>query len=423
VPRRTVRAPKERIPSLKEFAPLLAGGPAEASTTRAFVRLLSILLKDPHVGKRVVPIIPDEARTFGMDPLFRQIGIYSSVGQLYEPVDHREQFSYREAKDGQVIEEGITEAGSMASWTAAGTAAASHGVNMIPFYIYYSMFGFQRVGDAVWAAADSRARGFLLGATAGRTTLHGEGLQHNDGHSPLLYGVVPNVRVYDPAWAYEVAVIIHDGLKRMYQDQEDCFYYLTLYNENYAMPAMAEGVEEGIVRGAYRYAPAAGGAAAVQLLGSGSILREALRAQGLLAARGVAADVWSVTSYLALRRDALEAERWNALHPEAEPRESYLAQTLGRTEGPIVAVSDYMRAVPDQIAPWLAGRLASLGTDGFGRSDSRAALRRHFEIDAEHTAFRALVELARRDRFPKADLPKARRELGLDPEKKDPAHA
>jgi pyruvate dehydrogenase E1 component len=424
VPQRAARAPKEKIPPLETYARLLAGGKEEVSTTKAFVAMMATLLKDPHLGRRVVPIIADEARTFGIDALFRQVGIYSSVGQLYEPVDHHLLITYREAKDGQVIEEGITEAGATATWTAAGTAYANHGVNTIPFYIFYSMFGFQRTGDAIWAAADSRARGFLLGATAGRTTLHGEGLQHNDGHSPLLFSTVPTARVYDPCWAYELALIIHDGLQRMIQDQEDGFTYVTLYNENYPMPPMPPGVEEGVVRGVYRFAAAPGGAPAAHLAASGPILREALRAQAILAERfGVAADVWSLTSPLALRRDAIETDRWNALHPGAEPRESYLSRTLGRTRGPIVAVSDHLRAVSDQIAPWLGGRLTSLGTDGFGRSDTRPALRRHFEIDAEHVAYRTLVALARDGGFDASALPRAIGALGIDPDVRDPATA
>jgi pyruvate dehydrogenase E1 component len=433
VPRRVVRVPKEEIPPLEAFADNLKGSAAagnkEFSTTAAYNNVLKKLLADPKLGKRIVPIIPDEARTFGLEPLFRQVGIYSSVGQKYEPVDKSSFLYYREAKDGQVLEEGITEAGSMASFTASGTSYAVHGVTTIPFYIYYSMFGFQRVGDLVWAAADSRAKGFLLGATAGRTTLNGEGLQHEDGHSHLLFSAVPTVRCYDPAWAYEVAVIIHDGLKRMYQDQESCFYYITLYNENYPQPPMPPGVEEGIVRGLYPYRPAAPGAEklgepAVELLGSGVILREALRAQEILARDfRVPARVWSATSYLTLRRDALECERWNRLHPASEPRVPYLLAQLGGTDRPVVAVSDYMRAVPEMVAKWLPDRFTALGTDGFGRSDSRQKLRRHFEVDAEHVAYAALYELSRKGGFPKKDLPKALAALGLDPDAPDPASA
>jgi len=431
VPKRTARAPKEEIPTLPTFKDTLEGsaskGGKEASTTSAYNEVLTKLLGDPKLGKRIVPIIPDEARTFGLDTLFRKVGIYSSVGQRYEPVDKGALLYYREAKDGQVLEEGINEAGSLASFTTAGTAYATHGVNMIPFYIYYSMFGYQRVGDAVWAAADCRAKGFLLGATDGRTTLNGEGIQHEDGHSHLLFSVVPTCRCYDPAWAYEVAVIVHDGLKRMYQDQESCFYYLTLYNENYAQPPMPSGVEEGIVKGLYRFKPSEmkpEKGRQVQLLGSGVILREALRAQQLLAEKfGIAADVWSAPSYVLLRRDAIECDRWNMLHPDQDERVPYVVSQLGSTEGPIIATSDYMRAVPEMVAKWLPGRFTALGTDGFGRSDSRPALRRHFEIDAEHTAFAALYQLSKAGKFPKKEMAKAIKELAIDPNKVDPSTA
>ncbi len=420
VPRRAVKASKEEIPPLERFRDLLEGSTVVASTTKAFARMLVLLLRDPKIGRRVVPIIPDESRTFGLDGLFKEFGIYSSVGQTYDPVDSAMLISYREAKDGQMIEEGITEAGSMATWTAAGTSYAAHGKYTIPFYIFYSMFGYQRTGDMVWAAADARTRGFLLGATAGRTTLNGEGLQHEDGHSPLLFSVVPTARVYDPAWAYELAVIIHDGLKRMYQDQEDCFYYITLYNENYPMAPMTKGCEDGLIRGLYLFR-SAGKAPSAQILGSGPALREALRAQTILAEEfGIAADVWSATSYLELRREALEVERWNRLHPDEEPRVPHVVFRLGPAQGPIIAVTDYLRAIPDQIARWVPDRFLSLGTDGFGRSDSRAALRRHFEIDAEHVAYATLVELARRGGFPARKLPAAMKTLGLDPIRPDP---
>jgi pyruvate dehydrogenase E1 component len=432
VPRRVVRVPKEELPPLETFADHFKASTRkpEPSTTVAFNDVLRKLILDPKLGRRVVPIIPDEARTFGLQGLFGAVGIYSSVDQRYEPVDiafKQAKMHYREAKDGQVLEEGINEAGSMASFTAAGTAYANHGVNMIPFYIYYSMFGYQRVGDLIWAAADSRAKGFLLGATAGRTTLNGEGLQHEDGHSPLLFSAVPTCRVYDPAWAYEVAIIVHDGLKRMYQDQESCFYYITLYNEGYDMPAMPPGVEEGVVKGLYLFRGGDAKAAKtrrVQLLGSGVILREALRAADLLAEKfDVAADVWSAPSYVQLRRDAIEVDRWNLMHPDQEERVPYVVSQLGQTEGPIVATSDYMRAVPEMIARWFPNRFLALGTDGFGRSDSRPALRRHFEVDAEHTAWAALVQLARGGKFPKKDLAKAQKELGIDPNKVDPSLA
>ncbi len=427
VPRRLVQIPREEAPPLDRFSDLLKGSKVPASTTSAYSRLLALLLKDGTIGKRVVPIVSDEARTFGLDALFAQVGIYSSVGQLYEPVDSKFKLFYREARDGQVIEEGITEAGSLASFTCAGTAYATHGVSMIPFYAFYSMFGYQRVGDLIWAAADARARGFLIGATAGRTTISGEGLQHEDGHSPLLFSAVPTARWYDPAWAYELAVVVRDGLRRMLEAQEDGFYYITVYNEAYPQPPMPEGVEEGILKGLYLYRAASGpaeGAPRVQLLGSGSLLREALRAQEILAEKyGVAADVWSATSYLALRRDALECERRNDLHPDAEPRVPHAVSRLGGTEGPIVAVSDWMRAVPEMIARWFPGRFAALGTDGFGRSDSRANLRRHFEVDAEHVSWTALVRLAREGRFPKGNLAAAMKELQIDPDQPDPATA
>jgi pyruvate dehydrogenase E1 component len=427
VPRRAALAPREEIPPLGSFPPeLLQGSETPRSTTMMYGKLLEQFVRGREYrefGRKIVPIIPDEARTFGLDALFGQVGIYSHVGQRYEPVDRKFALYYREAIDGQVLEEGITEAGSMASFTAAGTAYAVHGVNMIPFYIYYSMFGFQRVGDLVWAAADSRAKGFLLGATAGRTTLNGEGLQHEDGHTPLLFSVVPTVRCYDPAWGYEVAVIIHDGLKRMYHDQETCFYYITLYNENYPHPPMPEGVEDGIIRGLYPFRRSGAKGLRVQLLGSGTILRSALAAQELLSKYGVSADVWSATSYPLLRRDALECERWNSLHPDAEPRAPHAVTQLGATEGPIVAVSDYMRAVPEMIARWFPGRFHALGTDGFGRSDSRENLRRHFEVDAPHVAYEALYRLAQAGQFPRKDLAPAMKELGVNPDQPDPASA
>jgi pyruvate dehydrogenase E1 component len=350
------------------------------------------------------------------------------VGQLYEPVDKAMLLYYREATNGQILEEGITEAGSMSSFIAAGTSYASHGIDMLPFFIFYSMFGFQRVGDLVWAAADQRTRGFLLGATSGRTTLNGEGLQHEDGHSHLLAAVVPNLLAYDPAYAYELAVIIREGLRRMYTNREDIFYYITLYNENYPMPPMPEGAEEGILKGVYKLKPAPpkednsnGDRPRVHLLGSGSILREALRAQEILAQRyGVAADVWSATSYKELRWNALEAERWNLLHPDQEPRKPYVVQVFEGDDRPIIAVSDYLKLVPDQIARWVPGRLFSLGTDGFGRSDTRESLRRFFEIDAEHVAIAALHRLALQGAVDREVVRRAIEELGVDPEKLDP---
>jgi len=398
------------------------------STTMACVRLMTKLMKHPEFGKRIVPIVPDEARTFGMDGMFRTYGIYASSGQLYKPHDSDIFLYYKESKDGQILEEGITEAGSMAEFTAAGTAYANYGIDMIPFYIYYSMFGFQRVGDQIWAFADSRGKGFLLGGTAGRTTLSGEGLQHQDGHSLLLAATVPNLVSYDPAFAFEIAVIVRDGIRRMFENREYVFYYLTVYNENYAQLPMPEGagVEEGILRGIYlfRKAEVAKPKATVQLLGSGSILNEALKAQQILGEKyGVAADVWSVTSYNELRREALKAERWNMLHPVEAAKAPYIQQVLGATEGPIIAASDYMKAVQDQVSPWLGGRMLALGTDGFGRSDNRTFLRGHFEVNAASIAVAALSKLAREGKFDAKKAAKAIGELGVNPEKADPAVA
>jgi len=423
LPRRRGTAEPLSVPSLEQFGEFLRGSERfEVSTTMAFVRMLGSLLRNKEMGKHIVPIIPDEARTFGMDPLFREVGIYASRGQLYEPVDRESLLYYHEAKDGQILEEGITEAGAMSSFIAAGTAYASHGQNMVPFYIYYSMFGFQRIGDLVWAAADMMTKGFLLGATAGRTTLNGEGLQHEDGHSHLLASAVPTIRTYDPAFAYEIAVIIQDGLRRLYAEGQEMIYYLTLYNENYTMPPMPEGVAEGILNGLYRFRSSElADAPRVQLFGSGPILREALRAQDLLAEKfGVAADVWSATSYKLLRGEALHTARWNMLHPAATRRRSYIETVLADVEGPFVAASDYMRMVPDQIAPWVPGVYLTLGTDGFGRSDTRPALRRFFEVDAECIALGALYALAREGRLPVDFVERAIKELGIDPEKAHP---
>jgi pyruvate dehydrogenase E1 component len=369
-----------------------------------------------------VPIIPDEARTFGMDSLFRQIGIYSPKGQLYEPVDRETLLYYNEAKDGQILEEGITEAGAMSSFIAAGTSYANLGTNMIPFYFYYSMFGFQRIGDLIWAAADSKSKGFLLGATAGRTTLNGEGLQHQDGHSHLLASTVPTLLTYDAAFAYEIAVIIRDGLKRMYADGEEYFYYLTLYNESYPMPGMPEGAEDGIIKGLYRFKSAPKGKAhKAHLFGSGPLLREALRAQEILAEQfDVSADVWSATSYKLLRGDALRTKRWNMLHPTAAPKKSYLESLLQNEEGVFIAVSDYMKMVPDQIAPWVPGGLTTLGTDGFGRSDTRPNLRRFFEVDAELTTLATLYALYQKGFLPAQTVESALKKLRIDPEKSFP---
>jgi pyruvate dehydrogenase E1 component len=426
MPARTVAASKIETPPVDYFKESLEGSAGrEVSSTMALVRILTLLMKHPEIGKRVVPIIPDEARTFGMESLFRQFGIYASQGQLYKPHDAEMFLYYKEAKDGQILEEGITEAGSMASFTAAGTAYTNYGVEMIPFFIYYSMFGFQRVGDLVWAFADARGKGFLCGGTAGRTTLSGEGLQHQDGHSPVMASTVPTCITYDPAYAYEIAIIVQDGIKRMYQNQEDRFYYLTLYNENYPMPAMPEGLDqEAVLRGIYRYKASEKGTAAVQLFGSGPILNEALRAQSILAEKyDVAADVWSVTSYNELRRDALEVERWNRLHPAEPARTPFIVEALKGADGPVIAASDYMKVMSDQLAPWLAGRLESLGTDGFGRSDNREYLRKHFEINAESIAAAALSRLARDGKFDAKRAQAAFAELGVETEKGDPAHA
>jgi pyruvate dehydrogenase E1 component len=423
VPRRQVAVEPLHVPPLSSFKEFLKGSvKMEVSTTMAFVRLLGTLLRNKAMGPRIVPIIPDEARTFGMDALFREIGIYSPKGQLYEPVDSESLLYYHEAKDGQILEQGINEAGSMASFIAAGTAYANWGLHMVPFYIYYSMFGFQRAGDLMWLAGDIMARGFLLGATAGRTTLNGEGLQHEDGHSLLLAAAIPDLLAYDPAFAYEVAVIIQDGLRRMYQDGENVFYYLTLYNENYAMPAMPEGAEEGILNGLYKFrAGPEGRSHRAHLFGSGPLFRQALRAQEILADRyDVSADVWSATSYKRLRSEALQAARWNMLHPEQTPRQSYLERTLERESGVFVAVSDFMKAVPDQIAPWVPGGLTTLGTDGFGRSETRENLRRFFEVDAELVVVATLHSLAKAGAIPRSKVSQAIRDLAVDPEKAFP---
>ena len=393
-----------------------------ASTTKSFVRFLSRLLRDPVIGPRVVPIIPDEARTFGIDGLFTEVGIYSSKGQLYEPVDRKGMSYYREATNGQILEEGITEAGSMASFVAAGTAYANYGVNMIPFYIYYSMFGPQRVGDEFWLAGDNRAKGFLLGATSGRTTLNGEGLQHQDGHSPLMAGAVPTLYVYDPAFAFEVAVIICEGMRRMFQAGEEIFYYLCLYNEDYPMPPAPAGAEEGIIKGLYKFkAGPQGPRHKAHLFGSGSIIQSAWRAQEILAARyDVSADLWSATSYKNLRNEALLAERWNLLHPAEPPKIPYVRKILASETGPFIALSDYIKMVPDQIAKWVPGGLTTLGTDGFGRSDTRPRLRRFFEIDAECAVIATLYALAQRGELERKIVAQAIKDLKVDPEKSFP---
>jgi len=394
----------------------------KASTTMVFVRMLAKFLRDPKIGHLVVPIVPDEARTFGMEALFRQVGIYSHVGQLYEPVDRDTLLYYKEAKDGQILEEGITEAGSISSFIAAGTAYATHGIPTIPFFIYYSMFGLQRVGDLVWAAGDMRARGFLLGGTAGRTTLAGEGLQHQDGNTHTYAMTVPNLVAYDPAFAYELAVIIQDGMRRMYQNDESVFYYITVMNENYEHPAMPEGSRDGIVKGMYRFNQSAmkGPKAKAQLFGSGAILPEVIKAQVLLEKYGVAADVWSVTSYKELYKDAIGCERWNMLHPTEKPRVPYITQQLEKTEGVMVAASDYIKSLALQVAKWFPRELHVLGTDGFGRSESRDRLREFFEVDARFVALAALNELAKEKKIDAKTVAQAIRDFGIDPEKKDP---
>jgi len=422
LPARSVRAEPLQVPGLDAFRQELEGsGEREISTTMAFVRLLTRLIRDPVVGKLVVPIVADEARTFGIDGMFRQFGIYSSVGQLYRPQDADQLSYYREDKQGQILQEGINEAGAFCSWLAAGTSYANHGVNMIPFYIYYSMFGFQRIGDFIWAAGDMQARGFLLGATAGRTTLAGEGLQHQDGHSHILAPTVPNCLAYDPAYAYELTVIIQDGLRRMYQDGERVFYYITCMNENYVQPPMPPGVKDGILRGLYQLQVGGPGKVRVQLLGSGTILREVLAAAEILERDyRIPADVWSATSFSELRRDGLDCERWNNLHPGERPRRSYVERTLGTQGGPFVAATDYMRIVPDQIRQWIPGRYVVLGTDGFGRSDSRAALRDHFEVDRRHIVVAALKALADDGSLDTATVRAAIKALKVDPDRPNP---
>jgi pyruvate dehydrogenase E1 component len=424
LPARGTKPIQLTAPALETFHDALGGSRGrEASTTSGFVAVLKSLIKHPEIGKLVVPIIPDEARTFGMESMFREIGIYASQGQLYKPVDSNVLLYYKEAQNGQILEEGINEAGSMASCMAAGTAYANYGVPTIPFFTYYSMFGFQRIGDLIWAFGDSRGKGFLMGGTAGRTTLLGEGLQHQDGHSLVLASTVPNCAAYDPAYAYEIAVIIQDGIRRMYQENEALFYYLTIYNENYVQPPMpSPDVREGILRGIYKFRAASNGKPQLQLFGSGTILNEALRAQEILAERyKIQADVWSVTSYNELRRDALRVERWNRLHPEAPEQKPYLLQAIEGAKGPIIAATDYMKVVADQLSPWLPNRLVALGTDGFGRSENRQHLRRFFEVSSEAIAAAALSRLARDGKFDKAQAAQAIRDLGLDPESADPA--
>ena len=425
VPERRSHVVALPTPDIDWFGRYLEGsGGQEVSTTGAFSRLLADLMAHPELGRRMVPIIPDEARTFGLDALFHRYGIWSSKGQLYDPVDSEKLMYYRESRDGQVLEEGICEAGSMASFLAAATSYSTFGEPLIPVYIFYSMFGFQRTADQIWALGDQRGRGFLIGATAGRTTLNGEGLQHQDGHSHLIASAHPHCRAYDPAFAFEIAVIMQDGLRRMMREGEDCFYYITVQNEAYPMMAMPDGVAEGILAGLYPLRPAtAPRTHRAQLLGSGSILLQVLRAQELLAERwDVAADVWSAPSYTELRREALACERWNLLHPEAPARVPRVAQILEGAVGPVVAASDYLAAVPDQIARWVPG-LHTLGTDGFGRSDTRPVLRRHFEVDAEFVVLATLKALADRGELAPAVVSEAIAALGIDPEKPNPATA
>jgi pyruvate dehydrogenase E1 component len=389
------------------------------STTMAFVRMLSAMTRDKVIGQRVVPIVPDEARTFGMEGMFRQLGIYSSVGQLYEPVDHDEVMYYREDIRGQILEEGINEAGAMCSWIAAGTAYSNHALQMIPFFIFYSMFGFQRVGDLAWAAGDMRAQGFLLGGTSGRTTLAGEGLQHQDGHSLLQAATIPNCIAYDPTFAHELAVIIHSGLKRMYEQQDNVFYYITVMNENYGHPAMPEGAEEGIIRGIYQLQTHA--KPQLQMLGSGAILREVIAAAALLESDfGIGANVWSVTSFNELRRDGLDCERWNMLHPEATPRTPYITAALAGHTGPVVAATDYIKTYADQVREFIPARYRVLGTDGFGRSDSRLKLREFFEVNRHYVVVAALKSLADEGVIPLATVSAAIAKYQINADKPNP---
>ncbi len=413
-----------KVPGLDIFKQQLEStGTREISTTMALVRMLTSLVRDKDIGPHIVPIVPDEARTFGMEGMFRQVGIYSSAGQLYTPQDADQLMFYKEDKSGQILEMGINEAGALCAWTAAGTAFANHGVNMVPFYIYYSMFGFQRVGDFVWAAGDMQARGFLIGGTAGRTTLAGEGLQHQDGHSHLLASTVPNCVSYDPAYAYELAVIVHDGLKRMFEQQERVFYYITCMNENYMQPALPKGAEEGILRGAHQIKQGGKGRVRIQLLGSGTILREVLEAAALLQQDfDIPADVWSVTSFNILRREAMDVERWNRLHPMEKPRRSYVQECFGDVQGPMVAATDYMAAIPDQIRQWVSGPYLTLGTDGYGRSDGREALRRHFEVDRYQIVVAALRALADEGSIDRETVGQAITRFGIDPEKPNPVN-
>ncbi|AHF01323.1 pyruvate dehydrogenase [Thiomicrospira aerophila AL3] len=426
LPCRQDKAESLSVPDLAAFKMLLDGtADREMSSTMAFVRILSIILRDKELGKRIVPIIPDEARTFGMEGLFRQIGIYDPAGQLYEPVDHDQLMWYKESSNGQVLEEGINEAGAMSSWISAATAYANYGVAMIPFYIYYSMFGFQRIGDLAWAAGDSRARGFLIGGTAGRTTLEGEGLQHQDGHNLVMFDAIPNCLSYDPTFGYEMAVIIQDGLRRMLTDKEDVFYYITAMNENYSHPGMPEGVEEGILKGIYPFKQSTAKAKhRVQLMGSGTIFREVIAAAELLETEwDVAADIWGVPSFNLLRRDGMEVTRWNTLHPAAEPKVPYVTQVLADAEGPFIAATDYIRDYANRIREYVPGDYHVLGTDGFGRSDTREQLRKFFEVNRYYIVLEALKALKAQGKIKAEVLEKAIAQYGLDAEKPFPIHA
>lgn len=425
LPKRYEESPVLTTPALSVFEPLLKdSGDRELSTTMAFVRILTILLRDKNIGKQVVPIVPDECRTFGMEGLFRQIGIYSPIGQLYNPVDKDQIMYYHESQDGQLLEEGITEGGAFASWMAAATSYSTNGVPMIPFYIYYSMFGFQRIGDLAWAAGDMRARGFLLGGTAGRTTLAGEGLQHTDGHSHIFSSVIPNCISYDPTFAYELAVIVRDGLHRMFTKQEDIFYYITVMNENYHHPEMPQGVEEGILKGMYLFKKGPENGNKVQLLGSGTILREVIAAAALLEKDfNVAADIWSVPSFTELRREGLKIARENLLHSDKEPKIPYVTQCLQDTQGPVIAASDYIRLFADQIREFVPRSYTVLGTDGFGRSDTREALRYFFEVDARFVAYAAVVALVAEKKLPIKAIKEALKKYKIDPDKINPMTA
>jgi pyruvate dehydrogenase E1 component len=418
-------APKLEIPELSFFEPLLKDtGEREISTTMAFVRALNLLLRDKKIGKFVVPIVPDESRTFGMEGMFRQIGIYNPKGQLYTPQDADQLSYYKESKSGQVLQEGINEAGAMADWIAAATSYSVHGVPMIPFYIYYSMFGFQRIGDLAWAAGDSRARGFMLGGTAGRTTLNGEGLQHQDGHSHILAGTIPNCISYDPTFGFEVAVILQDGMRRMFAEQEDVYYYLTVGNENYHHPAMPEGAEEGIVKGLYRFRKAEKpGKKHVNLMSCGSIMIQTLKAAEILAGQGITSDIWAATSLNELAREAQDVERENRLNPTAAPKKAFVTQALEGSDGPVIAATDYMKNYAEQIRAFVPQPFHVLGTDGFGRSDSRVALRRHFEVDANHIAAAAVYALFREGKVTAAEVETAYRNCEIDPSKPNPRTA